>query len=90
MPMIRRSAPPASVTASVVSVAMRPAPAKTVGRYCPTLTAKPTAQRDQHRAKQHCSLTRRKIRKGEAPRAAAARAKRGSRLRHGSASDRKT
>src|SRR5690606_8291310 len=42
-PRMRRSLPADSVTASVVSVAIRPAPANSVGRYCPTLTAKPMA-----------------------------------------------
>ena len=42
-PIIRRFPPEARATASVVTVGHRPAPINTVGRYCPTDTAKPTA-----------------------------------------------
>ena len=74
VPMTRRSAPPASVTASVVRVAMRPLPANTVGRYCPTLTAKPIAQAINTGPSSNGKRTRKKMRDGDAPRLAAVRA----------------
>ena len=42
--MSERCPPDASVTASVVTVAKRPAPTNSVGKYCATLTANATAQ----------------------------------------------
>ena len=62
-----------SVTASVVSVATRPAPAAIVGRYCATLTATPTAIAVSTGRSRIGSLTARKTRAGDAPSAAAAR-----------------
>ncbi len=41
--MTRLFPPDANATASVVSVGQRPAPIKTVGKYCPIDTAKPIA-----------------------------------------------
>ena len=73
VPMTRRSAPPASVTASVVSVATRPAPANSVGRYWPTLTAKATAQDSSSGRSSNGSLMRQKARQRDAPSASAAR-----------------
>ena len=55
-----RCAPDASVTASVVTVAKRPAPTKSVGRYCATLTAKPTASAEASAARSGGHFTRRK------------------------------
>ena len=88
--MTRRSPPEASVTASVVSVATRPAPANSVARYWPTLTANPTATAISSGRASIGSLTRTNVRRREAPRLAAACVMRESNARHGSASDRKT
>ena len=49
--------PEAKVTASVVSVAWRPAPMNCVDKYCATLTAKPIANADASGAVKRGHLT---------------------------------
>ena len=66
--MTRRSALADKVTASVVSVATRPLPANSVGRYKPTLTAKATAQAISVGLRRMGNLTRQNTRHREAPR----------------------
>ncbi len=89
-PIARRSPPVESVTASVASVANRPAPAKSVGRYCATLTENPTARAKSTGFISMGSLMRQNTRPGDAPRQSALRAYRSSRVRQGSARERKT
>src|SRR5262245_55449245 len=69
----RRSAVAERATASVVRVGQRPPPAKSVGRYCATLTAKPMAAAVATGRRSSGSLTRQNTRAGEAPRQSAAR-----------------
>ena len=74
-PITRRSAPDASVTASVVSVATSPLPANTVGRYWPTLTAKATAHATSSgRTSNGIFTANNDARRSDAPRLAAERA----------------
>ena len=68
MPITRRSPPVDNVTASVVSVAMWPLPANNVGRYCPTLTAKATAQAINVGRSRMGNLMRQKVVALDAPR----------------------
>ena len=71
---MRRSAPAASVTASVVSVAMRPLPAKSVGEVLAHAHRERDRARDQHGPQQDRQLDRprtlaRAPRRGSTPRA---------------------
>ena len=69
--LVRLLAPFARVTASVVIVAMRPPPAKRVGKYWPKLMAKPSAAAIKIGANNWGNFTCKNTLQGFAPRLAA-------------------